>query len=213
MRVAVALLAAFLAQVPVAPAYRVLMPVDEAGQQPAFFTFRAHLQAAVARRDVSALMSVVDPDIRTSFGDDNGRQAFEKQWKLANADSEVWDELGTILALGGSFRDETTFMAPYTYGNWPDDLDSFEHVAIVGDRVRVRAAPNEQGSTVGLLSFAIVRVARRGQNQPDRWTSVDLGRGRTGYVASQYVRSPVDYRAIFNRTGETWRMTALVAGD
>ena len=45
------------------------------------------------------------------------------------------------------------------------------------------------------------------------WTRIKLRDGRTGYISSRYVRSPIDYRAVFNKMDGRWRMTAFVAGD
>jgi hypothetical protein len=42
---------------------------------------------------------------------------------------------------------------------------------------------------------------------------VRLGDGRTGFVAAGYVRSPVDYRAIFRRRGGQWQLLTFIAGD
>mgnify|MGYP006161516651 CR=1 FL=1 len=33
------------------------------------------------------------------------------------------------------------------------------------------------------------------------------------FIASSFVRSPVDYRAIFQKSGGQWRLRAFVAGD
>ena len=45
------------------------------------------------------------------------------------------------------------------------------------------------------------------------WSHVRLGDGRTGYIWHAYVRSPVDYRTLFNLSDGRWRMTAFVSGD
>src|SRR5215208_1023392 len=58
-----------------------LLPADEAARDPGLFSFHAQLQAAVARRDSDALLAMVDPRIRTSFGDSGGIEAFRSQWK------------------------------------------------------------------------------------------------------------------------------------
>ena len=47
-----------------------------------------------------------------------------------------------VLALGGSFNEETTFMAPYTYSKFPDEFDAFEHGVVIGENVKVRKEPN-----------------------------------------------------------------------
>ena len=197
--------------------YPELRPVDEAAQQPDFFTFRAQLQAAVARRDVAAVLAVVSPTIRNTFGDDDGKAAFEKMWRLDQPDSELWQELGTALALGGSFDSAGNFVAPYTFSRWPNAIDSFEHVAVVGSQVTVRAAPSMTSAALASLSFAVVPVARDAKQRPvtaaENWTSVRLNDGRTGYVANRYVRSPIDYRAIFARVDGAWRLIMFIAGD
>ena len=45
------------------------------------------------------------------------------------------------------------------------------------------------------------------------WMPVQLADGRTGWVASEFIRSPVDYRAIFARRAGRWLLEALIAGD
>ena len=196
--------------------YPELKPVDEAAQQPDFFTFRAQLQAAIARHDTAAVLAIVNPGIRTSFGDDGGSDGFRKQWRPDAADSKLWDTLGRVLALGGSFQPDGTFVAPYTFSRWPEKIDSFEHVAIIGDRVSVRGAARPDATALTTVSFAILPIgkdARPASGRDDRWIAVQLKDGRVGYVAAQYARSPVDYRATFAKAGERWQLMAFVAGD
>jgi hypothetical protein len=194
-----------------------LLPVDEAVQRPGFFTFRAHLQAAVARRDWTMVLAAVHPDIRNSFGPDDGLPAFRAEWKEGAIDSPLWAELGAVLALGGSFDQAGHFVAPYVFSRWPADLDAFEHIAVVGSRVRVRVAPRLDAEVLTTVNYAIFpRATRSGEQSPgeeDRWIRVALPEGRTGFVAASYARSPVDYRAIFRETAGRWQMVALIAGD
>ena len=95
-------------------AYPEIRPVDEASQQADIFTFRAHLQAAIGRHDSAAVLSVVNVNIRNTFDGDNGREAFERLWRLESPDTELWEKLGSALALGGTFEANGTFVAPYT---------------------------------------------------------------------------------------------------
>jgi hypothetical protein len=37
--------------------------------------------------------------------------------------------------------------------------------------------------------------------------------GKKGFVKAEFVRSPIDYRAIFEKKGRNWKLTAFVAGD
>jgi hypothetical protein len=186
-----------------------LLPVDRADTQPEFFTFRARLQAAIARRDEAAVLAVTDPGIRTSFGDDEGLETFRT--KLRDPHGTMWADLATALALGGTFPSPDSFVAPYVFAAWPDGLDSFECGAVIGDRVRVRANAASDSAVVGRVSYDIVQVLPA--QQAGAATHVRLANGVTGFIASAFVRSPVDYRAIFQKTGGQWRLRAFVAGD
>lgn len=194
------------------PAPPTLAPVDEAASQPDFFTFRARLIATIARHDAAALMAVVHKDIKWSFGGGEGRTSFEAHWRPSAQDSKLWETLATVLALGGTFQSPEVFMAPYTFSRWPGHLDAFEHVAVVGERVRIRRAPDPDAPVIGSSSFGILPLARPSIDPGESWTAVRI-RGETGYVASRFVRSPIDYRAAFTKQDGAWLMTLLVAGD
>jgi hypothetical protein len=51
------------------------------------------------------------------------------------------------------------------------------------------------------------------EERVEGWRLVRLWNGRTGYVASEYVRSPIDHRAWFERTKDGWRLMGFLAGD
>ncbi len=189
-----------------------LEPVDEAARRPDFLEFRRRLQDAVSRRDESAVLAVVHPNVRVSFGDGNGVEAFKKE-HLANRDSNFWEEFAAILRLGGRFRMEDAFDAPYTFSVWPADLDSFECLAVVGTRVRVRAAPGLNARILTTLDFAIVRALPPDGAATPGWRRGQLADGRIGYMSSQFVRSPIDHRALFQFQDGRWRLMAYVAGD
>ena len=188
------------------------LPVDEASTRPDFFSFRAQLQRSIARHDTAALLAIVHPQIRNSFGDNNGIDEFRRMWNIGGVDSEIWDVLGTVLGLGGSFEDNDTFVAPYVFSRWPGKFDAFEHVALIGANVRVRAQPNADAPVIATMSFAILAVARP-EADVEGWTAVRVEGNRTGYIASQFVRRPIDYRAIFRYEGRQWKLVTLVAGD
>ena len=186
-----------------------LLPVDQAAAQPDFFTFRARLQAAIARRDEAALIAAADPSIRTSFGDDEGMAAFRA--KLRDPQGTVWADLATALALGGTFQSPDSFVAPYVFAAWPERLDSFECGAVIGSRVRVRASAQPDSAVVAAVSYEIVELL---PGQRDAAAAhVRLRSGVTGFIATPFVRSPVDHRAIFQKTAGQWRLRAFVAGD
>jgi hypothetical protein len=189
-----------------------LLPVDEAQLHPDFFTFRAHLLTALARRDTAAVLDAVDPDIKNSFGGNDGIEGFRNAWELDKLDSKLWETLTALLALGGTFNAEGWFTAPYVFSRWPDEIDAFEHVAIIGSVVRVRREPNLTSQPITSLSFAIVPLSGSAGIAED-WVGVRLPGGQEGFVSRQFVRSSLDYRAMFAKTSGQWRMRFLVAGD
>ncbi|MGD8496937.1 MAG: hypothetical protein PVF05_12180 [Gemmatimonadales bacterium] len=195
-----------------------LLPVDEASRDPAFFAFRARLQQAVAARDTAAVIAVLDPQVCLSFGGDVGVQRFRDLW-LGDREESLWVELGTVLALGGRFYGDTIFMAPYTFGAYrgdePPGFDPFGSLFALGDAVPVYARPDEGASPIDELSFEMVdeEWRREEADTPEGWTALRMEDGTLGYVRSSFVRSPIDYRAIFARRDGEWRLTAFVAGD
>jgi hypothetical protein len=170
------------------------------------------MKAAIERRDSAALLAMLDPDIKASFGGDDGVERFSEMWRLDSPDSRLWETLSTVLALGGTFTEPDTFTAPYAFATWPDEIDAFENTAIVGRDVRVRAGPSLESAPLTSLSYAIVALAERNADT-DAWVAVRLADGRAGFVSRRYVRSPLDYRAIFQKAGDGWRLRAFVAGD
>lgn len=190
-----------------------LYPVDEAVQQPDFFSFRARLLQAVQARDTAFLYSTLAPNILNSFGGDGGVAEFREKWRPEEPGSEVWTVLTQILSLGGSYYSDTLFIAPYTSSSFPGDFDGFEHVAIVGANVRARQQPRASSRVLATLSFDVVRRAEASGAEAGDWSPVQLADGRRAYVAGAFVRSPIDHRAVFVRRQGRWLVRTLVAGD
>ncbi|MEZ5285772.1 MAG: hypothetical protein R2712_13385 [Vicinamibacterales bacterium] len=189
-----------------------LTPVDEGPRDASFLAFRTALLDIIARKDAGALDGIVDPNIRISFGDEGGLDAFKAMWKPEEAASPLWNELRRLLRLGGTFTGPDAFVAPYVFARWPMDVDAFTHVAIIGSRVHVRARPGLDQPILDTLSYAILPLADASP-ETDGWTAVGLPGGRRGVIASSLVRSPLDYRAFFSRVDGRWRMAMLVSGD
>jgi hypothetical protein len=124
----------------------------------------------------------------------------------------LWDVLGTVLALGGDF-DDAGFEAPYVSSEWPGEVDAFEYVAVVGSRVRVRAAPDGAAETLATVDFALLARGGAPARDDEAWVAVRLADGRIGYIDARYARSAIDYRARFEKTPAGWRLTSLLAGD
>lgn len=191
-----------------------LRPVDTAVEDPTFLAYRRRLLSAVEARDTAALRRLTDPAIRTSFGNGGGWTDLVEKWRLPSRESELWNELATILRMGGSFggpQSATRFCAPYLFSDWPGGIDAFEHVAVIDSNVPLRGRPSDDATIVASMDYEIVRSLDHDFDAA--WRQVERRDKTRGWVRGEKVRSPIDYRACFQKTGGEWKMTLLVAGD
>jgi len=199
---------------------RKLYPVDEGAKDASFRAFRNRLIGAVKERSTPFILTTLHPKIRLSFGGHSGVKDFLEMWKPDSPDSALWNELSAILSLGGTFSTsdgKRVFWAPYTFSTFPDDLDGYEYASIVGENVRVRSQPNTSAGIVTNLSYDIVKATffstDNNRDGAAGWVKVVVPDGRSGYVASRYIRSPIDYRLGFERIRGKWLITAFIGGD
>ncbi|MDQ3181169.1 MAG: SH3 domain-containing protein [Acidobacteriota bacterium] len=198
---------------------RYVRPVDEGKTDKSFNMFRAKLIEAVKKHDKKYLLSVLEPNIKNSFGGYGGIKEFKMMWEIDNSKSKLWNELRVVLSNGGAFLDKKTFAAPYSFKSFPDDLDAFEHQVIFGSNIKLRAKPNLSAKVISNLSYNIVKVdfeksVSNGKQEPTySWLKVETFGGKKGFVSAEYVRSPIDYRAIFVRENGKWKLSAFVEGD
>jgi len=196
--------------------------VDEAAKDASFLAFRTKLIAAAKRRDAKYVLSVLDKNIKNGFGGNDGVAEFKKQWRIENAGSKFWTEFLPVITNGGKFfKGEggtgKLFTAPYSFDNFPDDLDAFTYSVIFGNNVNLRARPEMSAAVVGRLSYNIVEITNSVKDkrdaEKDDWYEIKTLGGKTGFVKAEFVRSPIDYRAGFEKKGGSWKMTFFLAGD
>ncbi|MFI0400322.1 MAG: SH3 domain-containing protein [Thiolinea sp.] len=188
-----------------------LQPVDNASKDPSFLAFRSQLLKTIERKDAKAFLAVVNKNIHVSFGMENGIEDFKKMWGLNKpATSQLWAELSKVLKMGGSFSNKTTFVAPYVFSEWPEDKDAFENWVVIAKDVNIRAKPSTNAAVLKKVSYEILPVEF---SENEQWVTVKLDNGKQGYIASQYIRSSVDYRAFFEKINGRWQMTVFIAGD
>lgn len=201
---------------------RQVFPVDEGRADASFNVLRENLIKAVRNRDKKFLLSSLDTNIKASFGGDDGIEDFKNHWKINSSNSKLWDELLVVLTGGGNFINEgknKLFCAPYSFTNFPEDLDAFEHQIIFGENVNLRARPDSASEVVAQLSYNVVKVdyensiGDRGEQATHSWLKIETLGGKKGFVSAKYVRSPIDYRACFEKKRGKWKMTTFVAGD
>ncbi len=201
---------------------RFLEPFDDAKNNASFVASRDKLIVAVKKRDSKYLLSILDPKIANSFGGDGGIREFQESWKLNSPNSMVWDELLKVLTNGGKMSETdgvSLFSAPYSFDGFPEDLDAFENHVIFGKGVNLRSRPNLTAEVVAVLSYNIVKIDSQNsvenpENQGEYvWYKVETLGGKKGFVSAKFVRSPIDYRAIFEKRNGRWKMAAFIAGD
>jgi hypothetical protein len=188
-----------------------LLPVDQAPRDPSLVRFRQQLLEAIRTRDTTFVYAMLAPDVTNSFGGDGGVREFRETWDAGHPASKLWPTLDEIVRLGGAFTGDTMFAAPYVYSSFPGTYDGFEYGAIVGSNVRVRGRPFLGAPTIAALSHDVVRMANERGSQG--FEAILLSDGRRGYVATRFIRRPIDYRAVFVKRGGRWYLKALVAGD
>lgn len=186
-----------------------LVPVDEAGRDPELLTFRARLLRALAEGDLEAVAAAADTAIMLSFGGDYGRETF-REWL---EEPEYRGELAAALGLGGVFTGDSTFVAPYVFGRFPDGYDAFGCFAVLGRNVRAREAPAPDAPILALLTYEAVCHPPSQWGSTDGWMPIRLEDGRVAYVAERFLRSPIDYRAVFRKKDGAWRLVTFIAGD
>lgn len=204
---------------------RYVKPVDEASQDASFLAFRTKLIAAAERKDLKYVKSIMDPKIHLSYGGHVGINTFKDLWKN---EAEFWEEFLLVIKNGGRFAGEgknkkNFFVAPYLFIDMPEDLDHFEYFAVFGNNVNLRERPDTNAPVITQLSYNIVKadesVATKRKTGPAKhdwkydWHKIETLGGQKGWMKAEYVRSPVDYRAGFEKKRGRWIMTYFIAGD
>jgi hypothetical protein len=127
-----------------------------------------------------------------------------------------------VLTNGGKFIKEgknKLFCAPYIFTDFPEDLDAFEYQVIFGENVNLRFRPDAAAEVTAQLSYNVVKVDYEnsigdgGEPATYSWLKIETLGGKKGFVSAKYVRSPIDYRACFEKKNGKWKMTTFVAGD
>lgn len=189
-----------------------LPPVEQCKGDAAFDVYRAELNRVVRTRDPAALKALAASDLTVSFGGDVGWADFAKSWGLDRQPkaSKLWDEMASALALGCAVApDGGRRVMPGLFERIGDDVDIFDLVAVRAG-TPLRATAGAKGRVIATLDWHAGEVQAEGS---DAWTKVKLLDGRSGWVASGQLISPIGYRSVSEKRGKRWLMTAFVAGD
>ena len=184
-------------------------PRDECGAVEGAARFRERLAAAVEARDADALVALAAEDIELDFG--GGAGSAELRARLADEDGGLWDELDALMALGCAANDEGGITIPWYFAQDMGEVDPFAAFLVTGEDVPVLTAPSVSADRLDKVSWDLVEL---GSYQPEKpFQEIKVADGGTGFIATDKLRSLVDYRLIASSRNGRWRITAFIAGD
>lgn len=192
-----------------APAGR-FAPRNDCIELPNAKMFFLNLSKAVRDRDVDALLSLTDPKVKLDFGDGGGLNTFRE--RLGAEDSELWEELDTLLNLGCATGSNGDIILPWYFAQDLGVDDPFSTMITMGPDIVLRADPSAEGPPVEKIAWDTVTLLD--EFKPGaKFLKVRSRSGKEGYIAAADLRPVTDYRLTASPKGDEWRITSLVAGD
>lgn len=208
------------------PAKNKFLPRNEICADPALVEFVCKLQYAVFKKDTDHLLSLLDNNIKNSFGGEDGIEEFKTIWRLDSPNSPVWFYLSKLISLGGTFQvnsDDslTHFVFPYVFQlELPDTVDYWTAMVITEDKTDVRENPGATSEILGQLSYGIVYVRDKKYSPPfenaeeKKWYHITtLDKKLSGFVSAECVWSPAGYRMFLQKESNKWKIVSLISGD
>ncbi|OHD55579.1 MAG: hypothetical protein A2Y33_00935 [Spirochaetes bacterium GWF1_51_8] len=206
----------------------VINPKDESSKVPALKKTVDQMKSAVKKKDVSSLKKLCSANLKWSFGDDSGIDGFLDTYKLLDNPESAgfWKTMDLLLSGGGKLDSgKKTYTVPYWAAvpmipkdlGQSDDNYSMFYIA-AGKDIAVYQEPSLKSTVIAKLSFESVYVQEWTDNNPDAdqgagiWKKVRLSGGHDGYLLGHYLYGPFEYKAVFEKVGGVWMMTAFVAG-
>jgi hypothetical protein len=195
-----------------------VLPVDDGPKDSSFLTFRAQLIKAIVHGDTSYIYGIVDSSVGNGFGGGVGLRDFKYIWSDSSPDG-LRDGLLQAIIYGAVLDTaRSSFHVPGLLGRWPKGLSAYEYCVLTGNNVHVRSTPNRAGDVVATLSYDIIEVEHKPALNDEtggetRWIEILLADGHHGYVAEQFVLSPIGHRFSFLKKSGEWRLMSWAAGD
>ena len=202
-----------------------VLPKDDSLTDKEFSIFISNFKKDVKNKNIESLKKSIAPDLSWTFGEESGIKSFLKWWKLDKnpGSSGFWNEMDKVLSMGSVFYNEekTSHAFPYLFVTFPADYDSFQFAAVTGKKVNVRKTASSKSAVVETLDYEVVKTSAAETNSKTEkidgitgtWIKVTTSTGKEGYIFSQFLHSPVGYRAIFEKRKKGWMLTAFISGD
>lgn len=209
--------------------------VDIAVLDPELSRVRDQFAEAARRKSVSGVLALLDPDVRSNFGDPCcGTEVFRRDKRLDDPNSEFWRKAETLLRGGWYLFDRAgsvaEFVGPAAWAmmNGPVDLLLVAFFAgapgtggwVIGERVALRAAPSDDANIVAIVNNepVIIQAGEWAQGFESatynpRYAHVVTMDGRHGWVKWESVYTGLSERIGFKKINGQWRVSFLVSGD
>lgn len=185
-------------------------PQNECGKLPGAAEFRERLAEAVVRGDAAAIAALADSDIKLGFGGDDGRPRFLQ--KLKDPEGGTLPELKGVLSLGCAVDESGGLTMPWFFAQDMGDVDAYDAMLVTGVDVPLQATADPTSAVTRKLSWDMVSLVS-GLYPEQRAQRVKTADGKEGYIATDKLRSLLDYRLLATKVNGEWRITAFLAGD
>lgn len=184
-------------------------PRDECGAVDGAAQFRERLAAAVEARDADALAALAAEDIKLDFGGGEGRA--ELHSRLSDPSRGLWDELDRLMALGCAANEDGGITIPWYFAQDLGEADPYAMMLVLGEGVPILAEPKVGAPRLDAISWDLVEPTSYEPEKP--FQEIKAADGGTGFVATDKLRSVIDYRLIASSRNGRWSITAFIAGD
>jgi hypothetical protein len=184
-------------------------PQDECAEVEGAATFRQILSGAVKARDTDAFVALAADDIKLDFGGGAGKAELRK--RLDDEPGLLWEDLDALMTLGCAANDQGGITIPWYFDQDMGQADPFETWLVTGERVPVLTAPSPSADRLDVISWDLVELAA--YDPEAAFQQIQVPDGGTGFIATDNLRSLVDYRLIASSRNGRWRITSFVAGD
>jgi hypothetical protein len=184
-------------------------PRDTCGSLPGASAFRQKLAEAVMVRDANAFVALAAEDIKLDFGGGAGRAELKK--RLTSKDWMLWDELTQLLKLGCAANSQGGFTIPWYFEQHIDKVDQMSGMIVTGEKVPLLTAPDAASTPIETISWDVVELNALRPDDP--YQHVTTADGKQGYIATDKLRSLIDYRLMASPRNGKWSVVSLVSGD
>ena len=120
-------------------------------------------------------------------------------------------ELSELLKLGCAKNKTGGLTLPWYFEQDFGAADQTMSMMVTGEGVPLLESPEEDAPVLAAISWDVVRIATL--KPDDDFQRVEAKDGTSGYVATDKLRSLIDYRLLASSRNGRWRIVSLVSGD